>query len=234
MWLMSYRMIQSLALAWVLGSFSCLASAIVLGKTEVIAPLSPIAKSEQLNISASGKVDPHLPIWASYHLIAISSSEKPEGKVVVEAMPEGVKTPIGDSVIVFSSDNMDLAVKSGHFASKFEQQAGKKTQQELVDTFGVELAQSIKALQENKGAILEKTIVKQYPATGIDEARLLVSIEKAEGIHPAYISITMGQGEVPESLKASGPMGGDKPEKIVTALIAFIIAGIYLYKKYSH
>lgn len=212
-------------------TFTPLASSTMIGQAQFIAPLSPDNPKGVLDVRGSVKADVSQPIWVKYHVIAISAQEKPEGRITIDAAPELVRVPMGEGLVHFSADDMDIVPRSGKFAEMFNQQAGSKTPEEIAEYFGPNLAQAIVALKENKGSMLEKTIIKTYAAPPDEVLALLASIEKAEGIYPAYVQITMGQGDIPAT--AAEKQESLFHDKLVAFLIAFGIAAVYLYKKFT-
>ena len=208
----------------------------VLNQVTIVAPASPITSPSQLNISALKKYDAQKEIWVTYSLVAVSELEKPSGKIVIEAMPEGVMVPMSDTKVVFSADDMNLGKTSGQFKQAFEKEAGVRPISELNETFGVNLTKAIIAMKENKGAVLTQNITKHYPAPGKNDLRLLTSFEKIEGIQPAIITITMGQGDIPTTYQKdfAGKTGShSRLFKTILGLLALLVAAVVVYQKFK-
>lgn len=230
----SYALVMALLLSSL--ALPVMAASKILAQERFIAPLSPENPTGSLKMAASAKADSTLPLWVSYKVLAISPKDKPNGRIVIDSVPELAKVPMGDSIVVLKSDDMDEVPRSGKFAEKFDKQAGGKSPEEIEAVFGKNLTQSILALRENKGSMFEKNIIKTYPVPEGGDVILLASIDKAEDLYPALVEITMGQGDVPDEYKSNFSGGGSKSmksEKFIAALISFLIAGIYLYRQFK-
>ncbi len=206
----------------------------VLNQVTIVAPASPVTSPSQLNIGTLKKHDPQKELWVTYSLVAVSDQDKPNGKIVIEAMPEGVMVPMQDTKITFSANEMNIGKTSGQFKTAFEKQAGNRSVNELNDTFGADLSRAIIAMKENKGAVLTQNITKHYPSPGKNDLRLLTSFDKIEGIQPAIITITMGQGDIPEAYQKdfTGKTGShSRLLKTILGLLALGIVGFLIYQK---
>lgn len=227
--------IYTILLTCLLGLLPSLSFAQVFKQITVVAPASPITAANDLNIYTTVTPDQNQEIWVTYNLFAVSDQDKPAGKIVLESMPELTKTPMSDTVVTFNANDMtSVKSKSGKFKQMFEKQAGNRTEKELVDTFGPDLTKVILALKENKGAMLTQNITKHFPAPNKNNLVLLTSIEKVEGIQPALITITVGQGDIPEQYKKDflGETSSVSHNKTsIIALIILLIAGFFVFKK---
>ena len=84
--------------------------------------------------------------------------------------------------------------------------------------------------------ILGKTVVKMYAPTGGNEARLLASFVKETDLQPALLTVAMGQDDIPAEDKdafAQFTESSNRKEKLLTAVVAFAIAAIYLFRKFK-
>ncbi|MEO8751194.1 MAG: hypothetical protein ABI624_00790 [Casimicrobiaceae bacterium] len=191
-------------------------------------PLSPSAESNRLQLTSTVPLDPNKPVWVSYELFAASASEKPTGSIVLDASLEGVPTPVADSIVVFSAEELTRTASAGTIGATLEAQIGKRTPEELAEAFGPELYAAFKALNEKTGSMLSGTMVKVYRSPGTTEARLLVSVEKATGMQPVLINITMGQGDLPAKREAPTSGSKFKMEAVIGSAVLFVISLIWL------
>lgn len=178
------------------------AQAGVVAEDQLITPLAPSTFRNHIKLSAES-LDPAKPIWVAYQLIAVSASDNPTGKIVLEASPEGVPVDIKDLKVVFLADKLKQSESAGTIGTLLEAQVGKRSPQELTEVLGPELYAAFQALNEKRGAILQGTKVKTYGPTGTSDATMLVSIEVAEGMQPMLIKVTMGQGDMPPEVAAA-------------------------------
>lgn len=209
----------------------------ILNEVTIVAPASPVTSPSQLQISTLNKHDPQKDLWVTYNLVAVSDQDKPSGEIVIEAMPEGVMVPIQDTKVTFNADDMNAGKTTNQFKETFEKQAGKRSTSELNETFGVELTKAIIAMKENKGTVLTQNITKHYPAPGKnDDLRILTSFEKIDGIQPAVLIITIGQGDIPEASQKDllGKTGSQsRLLKTILGLLAILIIGSLIYQKFK-
>lgn len=220
-----------LFVAFIASTFSPAAFSTIIGQGQFVAPLSPQNPKGDLRVVSATKANTSEPIWVKYEVIALSAEEKPKGRITIDAAPELVQVAMSEEMVHFSADDMELLTPSGKFGEQFKQQAGDRTSEELNETFGNNLGQAIAAFRDNKGAMLEKTIIKTYSAPPNEDVVLLASVLNAEGIYPAFIQITMGQGDMPVS-------DNDKKkslfkDKFIAILIGFGIAGFLLFRKFT-
>ena len=206
----------------------------ILATDQLHIPFAPQAPRKALSLQVTS-IDPNKPIWVSYTLRAISASERPSGELVLDAAFERILVPLTDSLVLFAADQMNSLPRTGTFGASFEAQVGQRSQEELAEVFGPELNSAIQALSAKKGSILGKTIVKTYAPTGRDEVRLLASFTKASTLQPILLTVVVGQGEIPAESKDAFSQFTKDPnwnEKLLTAAIAFVIAAIYLFRKF--
>jgi hypothetical protein len=204
--------------------------AAVLVTQQWIMPMAPVTPKGGLQIAVTGTVDPAKPVWVVYQLLAVSAADKPSGSIVLDASLEGVATPISETRVVFAADKLDRSKSAGTIGEKLAAQVGQRTPQELTEALGPELYEAYKALNEKRGAILQGSVVKTLPAPGKRDLRLLASIERASGMQPAQIVVTMGQGEIPSSLTASASSSG-RAERIVAGVLGLAIAAFFWFRR---
>ena len=214
-------------------TLACIAPAVqaaVLATQQWIMPLAPVSPKGGLQVGVSGTVDPAKPVWVVYQLLAVSAADKPSGSIALDASLEGVATPITASRVVFSADKLDRSKSAGTIGEKLAAQIGQRTPQELIESMGADLYEAYKALNEKRGAILQGTVVKTLPAPGKRDLRLLASIERASGMQPVNIVITLGQGDMPAGLTASGSSSG-RAERIVAGVLGLAIAAFFWFRR---
>jgi hypothetical protein len=219
------------SLAAALAFTHTLASAAVLATQQWIMPMAPVTPKGGLQLSATGAVDPAKSVWVVYQLLAVSASDKPSGSIVLDASLEGVSTPITESRVVFAADKLDRSKSAGTIGEKLAAQIGQRSPQELTEALGADLYEAYKALNEKRGSILQGTVVKTLPAPGKRDVRLLASIERASGMQPAQIVVTMGQGEMPAGLAASASSSSGRAERIVAGVLGLVIAAFFWFRR---
>lgn len=153
-----------------------------------------------LSIPVPPNVDSDAPIWVSYRTLALSADASPSGEIVLDGSFEGVATPIAASTVVFSPDAMTVSTSSGTIKQQFEAMYGQRNPQEMQTLLGAELHAAYEAANAGSGRILDGTIAKTPPALGKTEGTLLVSVERASGIQPVGVFVTVGQGDIPAGM----------------------------------
>lgn len=184
------------------------ALAAILARQQLVTPLAPEMPTH-LSIPISSGLDPNQPIWVSYRTLAMSADASPNGEIVLDGSFEGVATALGASIVHFSPDTMTVLNSAGTIKQQFESSYGQRSAEELRGILGTELFAAYEAVNAGTGRILDGTIVKTLPALGATEGTLLVSVERASGIRPVGVFVTVGQGEIPAELKAAGGSSAD-------------------------
>jgi len=179
----------------------------VLATQQLATPLAPDMPSN-LSIPVPPNVDPNAPIWVSYRTLALSAEASPTGEIVLDGSFEGVATPIAASTVVFSPDAMTVSTSSGTIKQQFEAMHGQRSPEEMETLLGAELYAAYDAANAGTGRILDGTVVKTLPALGKTDGSLLVSVERASGIQPVSIFVTVGQGDLPAGMAPAGNGGG--------------------------
>lgn len=186
--------ILATALASLIASGHALAG--VLATQTLPTPLAPDMPSN-LSIPIPPGVDPNAPIWVSYRTLALSAEASPSGEIVLDGSFEGVATPINASTVTFTPDAMTVSTSSGTIKQQFEAMYGQRSPQEMQSLLGAELYAAYEAANAGTGRILDGTVVKTLPALGKTDGVLLVSVERASGLQPVGIFVTVGQGDPP-------------------------------------
>lgn len=201
-------LIAALALAGSIVSSD--ARAQVLAQAQLSTPLAPEMPSH-LSIPMPANVDPSQPIWVSYRVMAMSAASSPTGEIALDGSFEGVQTPIHQSIAVFSPEKMVVTTSAGTIQQQFEANYGQRSPDELRTMLGAELYQAYEAVNAGTGRLLDGTIVKTLPALGKNEGTLLVSVERANGIRPVGVFVTVGQGEIPAEYKGGSDSASSSP-----------------------
>lgn len=215
------RLILAIALTGLIASGHALAG--VLATQQLPTPLAPDMASS-LSIPMPPNVDPNAPIWVSYRTLALSADASPKGEIVLDGSFEGVATPINASIVKFTPDAMTVSTSSGTIKQQFETMYGQRSPQEMQALLGAELYAAYEAANAGSGRILDGTVVKTLPALGKTDGVLLVSVERASGMQPAGIIVTVGQGDPPA---ATTPVDGN-PESSFGYWMGRLFGGLLL------
>ena len=178
----------------------------VLAKAQLATPLAPEMPSH-LSIPMPASVDPAKPIWVSYRVLAMSAASSPTGEIVLDGSFEGVQTPIHQSIAVFSPEKMNVTASAGTIQQQFEANYGQRSPDELRTMLGPELFEAYQSVNSGTGRLLDGTLVRTLPALGKNEGMLLVSVDRANGIRPVGVFVTVGQGDIPAEFDVGA--GGD-------------------------
>ena len=185
-------------------------------------PLAPGMQSH-LSIPMPPNVDPNAPIWVSYRTMAISADASPTGEIVLDGSFEGIATPINASIVKFTPDSMAISTSAGTIKQQFEAMHGQRSPQEIQALLGAEHTAAYVATDAGAGRILDGRGAKTLPALGAKEGRLLVSVERASGIQPVGIFVTVGQGDPP----AATTLANGNPESSLTYWVGRLF-GVFL------
>jgi hypothetical protein len=178
----------------------------ILARQQLATPLAPDAPSS-LSIPMPPNIDPSQPIWVSYRMLALSADTSPSGEIVLDGSFGGIATPINASTVSFSPATMTVSTSAGTIKQQFEASYGQRSAQEMQAILGAELYAAYEAVNAGSGRILDGTVVKTLPALGETEGILLVSVERANGMRPVGVFVTVGQGEIPAELKPAESVG---------------------------
>jgi hypothetical protein len=179
----------------------------VLATQQLPTPLAPDMPSN-LSIPVPPNVDPNAPIWVAYRTLALSADASPSGEIVLDGSFEGVATPINASIVIFNADAMSVSTSAGTIKQQFDAMFGQRSPEQMKTLLGAELHAAYAAVNAGTGRILDGTIVKTLPALGKNDGVLLVSVERASGIQPVGVFVTVGQGDPP----AASTGGNGNPE----------------------
>lgn len=177
------------------------ALAVILASEQLAAPLAP-NMPDRLSIPMPNTVNPNQPIWVEYRVLAMSADSASSGEIVLDGSFEGVATPFGASIVRFTPDAMAVSTSGGTIQQQFDATYGERDAQQMQALLGAELYAAYQAVNAGSGRIFDGSIVKNLPALGTSEGTLLVSVERASGIRPAGVFVTVGQGEIPPEMGA--------------------------------
>ena len=177
-------------------AFVPLAEAGVLATRLLPMPLAPeMPSSTQIDLTDA--FDATQPIWVSYTLIAISPIEDPEGRVVVTGMFEREPTSPAAGTVLFEPRDLRVTTSAGTIQQQFEQNFGRRSESELRAIWGDAMYEAYLAVNAGTGRLLEGTVIRQLPPLRQGDPIVLVRVEGAQGLQPAGLLITIGQGEIP-------------------------------------
>ncbi len=185
------------AAALVLSLVCCVtASAGTLTAATLVAPLAPEQES-RLSLPMPAGFASDQEVWIAYELVALSPTDDSEGELGIEQSFEGVMTPVSALFTSFNAGRMDSRESAGTIAQRLEQLAGPRKPEELRSLMGDELFAAYEAVNAGKGRVLGGRLVRRLPAPGRSDAPLLVSVERATGMQPLALKVTVGQGTLP-------------------------------------
>ena len=199
------RFVLATIFAGLIASSQALAG--VLATQQLPTPLAP-GMSSSLSIPVPPNVDPNAPIWVAYRVLALSADASPNGEIVLDGSFEGVATPINASIVLFNADAMTVSTSAGTIKQQFDALFGQRSPEQMKTLLGTELHAAYAAANAGTGRILDGTIVKTLPALGKNDGILLVSVERASGIQPVGVFVSVGQGDPP----AASTGGNGNPE----------------------
>jgi hypothetical protein len=159
----------------------------------LVAPLAPGQKAD-LSLGMPPGFAADQEVWVVYDLVALSRDGKDSGEVAMEQAFEGVMTPATALYAIFHADDMESSVSAGTIAQRLEEIAGHREPAELQRLMGAELYAAYESVNAGNGRILTGRLVKRLPAPGRADTPLMISVERAEGIQPLALSVTVGQG----------------------------------------
>ncbi|GGY81818.1 hypothetical protein GCM10011613_28150 [Cellvibrio zantedeschiae] len=204
------------------------AQAAVLATSQLVTPLIP-GSQKSLSIDLLS-IDPKQPVWVIYQMVGVSADAKPEGEMVLDSSFEMIPLSMGDSVVVFKPKNMEIVKATKGLGDQLTANVGERKPEELKAMFGADMYAAYEAISRNEGTYLTGTIVKEYQTDGKRDVRLMTSFNRVKGIQPVMLNVIVGQGEIPARYKQFGKKSLS-PEKIITALISFAIAGVWLMRR---
>ena len=214
------RRAVALALA---GGIAPPAMATVMTRAQLMLPLAPVVNQRDAKLALPAGFDPGKPSWIAVRMLGVSAESNPRGEVVFETAFELVPTAPSDMRITLSTRDMVRKPGSAGLAERLRAQAGDRDLNDVREDFGPELTDAYLALMEGKGSVFDTTVVRERPATGRDDTQMLVSLVSASGIQPAYVELTLGQGELPPEMKAAGVTVGVPKEKVGAFILSLAI-----------
>jgi hypothetical protein len=176
------------------------ANAATLATGSLFAPLAP-GNDSRLSISMPPEFSADQELWIAYELVALDPADDGEGEVDFEQSFEGVKTPPSAFFATIKAKDMPTRFPAGEIAQQLEQLAGLRDPEELKRLMGTELHLAWRDATAGKGRVLGGRLLHRLPAPGTADTRLLISVERATGIQPLAVKVTVGQGSLPSHLQ---------------------------------
>ena len=174
--------------------FAALAGSLASGT--LVAPLAPGQKSS-LSFFMPPGFAADKEVWLVYDLVALSPSGDDSGQVDLQQSFEGVMTPLTSFYGYFHARDMDSRQSSGTVAQRLEEIAGRREPEELRRLMGADLYSAYEAVNTGKGRVLVGRVVTHLSAPKKTDAPLAVSVQRAEGMQPLAMRVTVGQGDMP-------------------------------------
>jgi hypothetical protein len=162
----------------------------------LLAPLSP-GQESRLRFTMPAGFAPDKPVWLVYDLVALSPNDDVEGQVDFEQSFEAVKTPLAAFYVSFKANDMESRKSAGTIAQRLEHIAGQRTPAELKRLMGEQMYAAYESVNAGMGRVMGGRMIRRLPAPGKSDADLLVSVERAQGMQPLALKVTVGQGPLP-------------------------------------
>lgn len=195
----------------------------------LIAPLAPQGNN-RLAIHAEN-LDPAKPVWVAFTVVALSKDKAPVGKISVDAFPENIPIRGMGSMVVFSAEDGTPLPQSGEFGRMLTEKIGTRSPEELRQAFGPALAEAAEARAANQGSAIGHTIVRRYDLGGKTEVDFKTSVENADGIQPLLLTVTLGQGDIPEAVSSrftGGLTTRSSHTRLIVSSISFLASAALL------
>lgn len=180
--------------------FSAAAAAAQLASTVLLTPLAPHQKSS-VSIPMPAGLAPDQPVWVAYELVALSATDDGDGELGIEQSFEGVKTSTREFFATFHAREMQAQKSAGTVAAQLEQIAGHHEPAELRQLMGAELHAAYEAVNAGNGRILTGRSVHRLAAPERSDAPLLIAVERAQGMQPVALKVSVGQGDLPREFQ---------------------------------
>lgn len=170
-----------------------------LASATLLAPLAPEQES-RLSIPMPPQFTAGEEVWVAYELVALSPDDG-DGDIGIEQSFEGVMTPATSLFTTFHAGKMQSTRSAGTIARRLEQIAGPRDREDLRRAMGAEMFAAYEAVNSGEGRMLTGRLIRRLPAPGTTDAPLLVSVERATGMQPVAVKVTVGQGPLPEQFQ---------------------------------
>jgi hypothetical protein len=109
-------------------------------------------------------------------------------------------------------------------------QVGQRKPEELKEIFGDDMYAAYEAINKNEGSYVTGNIIKKYDTGGKRQLVLLATMDRAKGIQPVVVNVIVGQGDIPAEYEKFGKKT-IPAEKIIVALISFVVAVFWLLRR---
>ena len=142
-------------------------------------------------------------VWLVYELVALSPGDEDSGEVGLEQAFEGVNTPLKALYVTLGADDME---------SRPEKVRG---------LISAEMYAAFESVNAGGGRVLGGRVVSYLSAPGRSDVPLLVSVERAQGMQPVALRVTVGQGQLPLEFQ-------QKPTDTVAYKVGYVL-GLALF-----
>lgn len=187
--------------ALMLASYATLAGSLTSGT--LITPLDP-GHNPRLTFAMPPGFAADQQVWLVYELVALFPEDEDSGEVGLEQAFEGVMTPLNALYVNFRAGDMDY-----------------RKPEELRRLVGAELSTAYESVNAGGGRVRGGRVVSYLSAPGKIDVPLLVSVERAQGMRPLALRVTVGQGQLP-------PEYQPKPQDTLAYRIGYA-AGLVLF-----
>lgn len=179
-------------------SFATMAGSLASGT--IIAPLAPGQKSS-LSFFMPPGFAADKEVWLVYDMVALAPGDDDSGQVDLQQSFEGVMTPLTSFYGYFYACDMDSKKSAGTIAQRLEELAGHREPEELRRLMGAELYAAYESVNAGKGRVLVGRVVQHLSAPKKTDVPLAISVQRAKGMQPLAMRVTVGQGELPQEFR---------------------------------
>jgi hypothetical protein len=142
-------------------------------------------------------------VWVVYELVALSAVDDDSGEVGLEQAFEGVKTPLKALYVNVRADDME------------------SSPEKVKGLIGTEMYAAYESVNPRGARVLGGHVVSYLAAPGKSDVPLLVSVERAQGMQPLALRVTVGQGQLPLEFQ-------QKPKDTVAYKVGYVL-GLALF-----
>jgi len=168
----------------------------------LIAPLDP-GQNPRLSLTMPPGFAADQQVWLVYELVALSPEGDDSGEVGLEQAFEGVMTPLKALYVTFRAGDME------------------SRPEKVKRLIGPEMYATYESVNAGGGRVLGGHVVSYLSAPGKSDVPLLVSVERATGMQPLALRVTVGQGQLPLEFQ-------QKPQDTLAYKIGYIL-GLVLF-----
>ena len=191
----SHSLRQSAAAAALLLGFSVTTLAGSLTSSTLLAPLAP-EQTSPLSLTMPRGFAADQDVWVVYELVALSPDNDDAAELSIEQSFERVMTPLTALYVTLRAGDMESNASVGTVAQRLEQLVGHREPEELKRLMGTDLYAAYESASADKEGVLGGRVVTRLPPPGKSAEPLQISVERATGMLPLALRITVGQGEL--------------------------------------